>query len=120
MKSSSEICIRFSGRKNVDKPGVLLFPEISVCLDCGAASFAVTPSKSRILRESAAISSPALCSVHARTLAKGPANKADRILGRRFRRVLVANGCHSADLFHATEHTSGNIGTARVVAEIFC
>jgi hypothetical protein len=34
--------------------------------------------------------------------------------------MLVANGCHSADLFHATKHMGGNIGTARVVAQIFC
>jgi len=34
--------------------------------------------------------------------------------------MLVANGCHSADLFHATKHMGGNIGTAGVVAQIFC
>ena len=34
--------------------------------------------------------------------------------------MLVANGCHSADLFHATKHMGGNIGTARMVAQIFC
>jgi hypothetical protein len=37
----------------------------------------------------------------------------------RVRRVLVTNGCHSADLSHAPEHMGGNIGTAGVVTEVF-
>jgi len=51
---------------------------------------------------------------------KGLRKRSARNLGRRFRRMLVANGCHSADLFHATKHMGGNIGTAGVVAQIFC
>ena len=31
----SEIMIHFGGIKNLDKPGVLLFPKLLVCLDCG-------------------------------------------------------------------------------------
>ena len=33
--------------------------------------------------------------------------------------MLVAYGCNSADLFHAPEHLSSNVGTVRVIAEIF-
>jgi hypothetical protein len=42
-----------------------------------------------------------------------------RLLGPRFRRVLVANDADKAELRHASEHLGSNIGTAGVVAEIF-
>ncbi len=32
--------IHFPSRKNRDKPGVLLFPKILICLDCGFSQFA--------------------------------------------------------------------------------
>jgi hypothetical protein len=35
----SEIMIHFAGRKNVDKPGVLVFPQVTVCLHCGFTEF---------------------------------------------------------------------------------
>ena len=31
----AELLIHFGGRKNLDKPGVLVFPKLLVCLDCG-------------------------------------------------------------------------------------
>jgi hypothetical protein len=31
----SEMLVHFSGRENLDKPGVWLFPTVSICLDCG-------------------------------------------------------------------------------------
>jgi hypothetical protein len=31
----SEMLIHLGGLKNLDKPGVLLFPTLLVCLDCG-------------------------------------------------------------------------------------
>jgi hypothetical protein len=34
-----EIMIHFSGLRNIDKPGVLAFPKVSVCLDCGFSQF---------------------------------------------------------------------------------
>jgi hypothetical protein len=39
-KSSAEMGIHFLGLKNIDKPVVWVFPEVVVCLDCGAAEFA--------------------------------------------------------------------------------
>jgi hypothetical protein len=33
--------------------------------------------------------------------------------------VFVADGCHGANLPHAPEHMGSNIGTLRLVAEIF-
>ena len=36
---AAEINIHFSGLKNLDKPGVLVFPKILVCLDCGFSRF---------------------------------------------------------------------------------
>jgi hypothetical protein len=49
---SSEICLHFSGLKNIDKTGVFVFPKLLVCLDCGATTFAVRPTELLILRES--------------------------------------------------------------------
>jgi hypothetical protein len=42
-----------------------------------------------------------------------------RWLGPRSGRVFVANRCHSAKLHHAPEHVGSNVGTARLVAQIF-
>jgi hypothetical protein len=36
---TSEINIHFSGLKHIDEPGVLLFPKLLVCLDCGFSQF---------------------------------------------------------------------------------
>jgi len=44
----AEMMILFSGLKYVDCPGVLAFPKIVVCLDCGAARFS-TPEE--VLRQ---------------------------------------------------------------------
>jgi len=35
----SEMVIHFSGLKNLDKPGVLVFSKLLVCLDCGGVHF---------------------------------------------------------------------------------
>ena len=36
----AEINIHFSGREGLDKPGVLIFRKLLVCLDCGTTEFA--------------------------------------------------------------------------------
>jgi hypothetical protein len=38
---SAEMLIHFGGLKNQDKPGVWVFPELLVCLDCGFARAAI-------------------------------------------------------------------------------
>ncbi len=38
---AAEINIHFRGLENLDKPGVLLFPQVVVCLDCGFSRFTV-------------------------------------------------------------------------------
>jgi hypothetical protein len=40
---SAEMIIHIScaGLKNLDKPGVWLFPKLQVCLDCGDARFTI-------------------------------------------------------------------------------
>lgn len=48
-KFSAEMGIHFPGLKNINKPVVWLFPEIVVCLDCGAAEFAVPEAELRLL-----------------------------------------------------------------------
>ena len=41
--------IHFPGLKNIDKPVVWVFPELTVCLDCGAAEFTVPNAEVRRL-----------------------------------------------------------------------
>jgi hypothetical protein len=36
---TAEINIHFSGRENIDHPGVMIFPKILICLDCGSSNF---------------------------------------------------------------------------------
>ena len=40
-KLSAELALHFPGPKGLDKPIVLAFPEVLVCLDCGFAVFAL-------------------------------------------------------------------------------
>jgi hypothetical protein len=47
----SEIIIHFSGLKNLDKPTVMVFPKIMVCLDCGLTEFTMPGAELRMLGE---------------------------------------------------------------------
>jgi hypothetical protein len=38
---SAEMLIHFGGLKNLDKPGVWVFPKLLVCLDCGFSPLTV-------------------------------------------------------------------------------
>jgi hypothetical protein len=48
-KFSAEISIHFPELKNIDKPVVLVFPEVVVCLDCGTSEFALPEAALRQL-----------------------------------------------------------------------
>jgi hypothetical protein len=48
-KFTGEICIHFSGLKNIDKPVVWVFPELIVCLDCGTTELVVPEAELRQL-----------------------------------------------------------------------
>jgi hypothetical protein len=37
----AEVNIHFRGIKNLDKPGVLVFPKVLVCMDCGFSRFGI-------------------------------------------------------------------------------
>ena len=50
----AEINIHFSGRKGLDKPAVLVFPKLVVCLDCGVTQFTLPETELSLLREAAA------------------------------------------------------------------
>jgi hypothetical protein len=43
------MAIHFPGPKNIDKPVVWVFPELTVCLDCGASEFTVPKAELRQL-----------------------------------------------------------------------
>jgi len=45
----------FSGSKNLDKPGVWVFPKVLVCLDCGLSQFTVPESELALLATGAGI-----------------------------------------------------------------
>jgi hypothetical protein len=38
---NTEMMIHFSGQKNIDHPGILAFPKVLICLNCGSSQFAV-------------------------------------------------------------------------------
>jgi hypothetical protein len=47
---TTEIMIHYSGLKNIDKPGVHLFPKVLVCLDCGFSCFTSPETDLAMLR----------------------------------------------------------------------
>ena len=46
---TAEIALHFPGPNNLDKPHLLVFPQILVCLHCGNAGFTVPESQLRVL-----------------------------------------------------------------------
>ena len=46
---TAEIDVHFRGPKNLDKPTVLVFPKIFVCLDCGFSRFSVPTAELALL-----------------------------------------------------------------------
>jgi hypothetical protein len=44
---AAEANVHFSGLQNLDKPSVLVFPKLLVCLDCGSSQFILTESELR-------------------------------------------------------------------------
>jgi hypothetical protein len=48
---AAEIMIHFSDRRHLDNPGVLTFPKLSVCLDCGSTWFTIPETELRLVRE---------------------------------------------------------------------
>jgi hypothetical protein len=47
---SAEINLHFPGLKNLDKPSVLVFPQVLVCLDCGFSRFTTPETEMGLLR----------------------------------------------------------------------
>jgi hypothetical protein len=50
----AEINIHFPGRKGLDKPAVLVFPKLVVCLDCGFTQFTLPKAELHQLGQGAA------------------------------------------------------------------
>jgi len=48
---TAEMMIHFSGWKHLENPGVLNFPKILVCLDCGSTRFTIAEAELTLLRE---------------------------------------------------------------------
>jgi hypothetical protein len=49
----AEINIHFRRLQNLDKPSVLVFPKLLVCLDCGCSRFTLPEAELRLLRDGA-------------------------------------------------------------------
>ena len=49
MELSAEMMIHFSGVRHIDTPGVLVFPEVLVCLDCGYSRFTTPKTELALL-----------------------------------------------------------------------
>ena len=48
---NAEINVHFPGKKNLDKPAVLVFPKFLLCLDCGFAEFTLREDELLLLDE---------------------------------------------------------------------
>ena len=48
-KFTAEIAVHIPGPNNLDKPHLLVFPEILVCLNCGNAEFTLLETQLRAL-----------------------------------------------------------------------
>jgi len=56
---TSEMMIHFSGPGHLANPGILAFPKIWICLDCGASRFNTPTEELQSLREAPALSAAA-------------------------------------------------------------
>jgi hypothetical protein len=54
----TEMNIHFRGLRNIDKPGVLVFPKVLICLDCGSSTFTTPKSDLALLAKAAPTSKP--------------------------------------------------------------
>ena len=52
---STEMMVHFSGLENLDKPAVLSFPRVLVCLDCGFSQFMLPGMELTQIRSLAAV-----------------------------------------------------------------
>jgi hypothetical protein len=55
---TAEMMIHFPGLKNLDQPGVCLFPKVLVCLDCGSSQFVVSETELASIAECASPNKP--------------------------------------------------------------
>ena len=46
---TAEINIHFSGLRNIDRPGLLVFPQLLVCLECGYARCTIPETELALL-----------------------------------------------------------------------
>ena len=56
---TAEMILHFHGLRNINNPGVLLFPKVSVCLECGFSRFTIPESELQELRGGTASSAAA-------------------------------------------------------------
>lgn len=52
---NAEVVIHFPGLQGLNKPVVLIFPRLEVCLDCGFTEFKVLERELQVLREGSVV-----------------------------------------------------------------
>ena len=50
----AEVNLHFRGLENLDKPGILVFPKVLICMDCGFSQFSTSESELALLASGAA------------------------------------------------------------------
>jgi hypothetical protein len=53
-KFKAEMVVHHSGRENIQEPGVWVFPELTICSDCGVAQFLVPETELHLLTKKGA------------------------------------------------------------------
>lgn len=53
---TAEMMFHLGGPRKVDNPGVLVFPKILVCLDCGSSRFTTPETELRVLAKDIVVS----------------------------------------------------------------
>jgi hypothetical protein len=48
---TAEMMIHFGGLKHLENPGVLIYPEMLVCLDCGSTRFRIAETDLSLLKQ---------------------------------------------------------------------
>ena len=49
----TEMVLHFPGYKNLDKPQLLIFPDVLICLSCGSAEFSIPEEELSLIQETA-------------------------------------------------------------------
>jgi hypothetical protein len=73
---TAEVNIHFTGLRNIDRPGLLVFPKLLVCLDCGFSWFITPEDVLALLAMCSSKSDPSTRKGEVRSVALSPSTAA--------------------------------------------